>query len=257
MRPRHAGCEAIPAPGQAMTFGAGNVTLSVNRRDAAAYGQWVRWMLGMEFGPGGMNAMHAADRLWAQENAAIKRVAKDLWRIASPIVWGGATTRTVYRGLRLDDPNLDGKLLPRAVAAAYAVPTASYTEDPRVACHFADPGKLGFPAIGVNPTTGQVGLPPHGYIAERTANGREVMFHFKYLLAVGSIFGISDPYVDCPTALAQQEVTLLNAPTDLNRLHAFHTYCTGPGSCGYIEQRYGPGGWQPGPPDPFGPGYVG
>lgn len=222
-------------------------SISLPGRVVAIYVQWVRWMVGAEEGPWGPgSAMRAADQLYAQESAAVRQAAKELWRAMGPHLWPTGA-REVYRGLRLDDPSLDGKLLPWSTS--YAVPTVSFSEDARVACYFADPGKLGMPAA--DPFGGPRTLPPHGYVVTLSANGKDVLFHWRYVLGVAPLFGLADPRAEVPDILLQQEVTIRNYQGLVMRCHDFHRFCKD-----YVTHRYG-GVWQAGVPDPFGPGWVG
>lgn len=226
-----------------------NIVLQLATRDVSVYVQWVRWMIGAEEGPWGPgSAMRAADRLYAQESQAIRRVAKELWRVTSPYLWGGKNTTEVYRGLRHTRDDLDGKLLPFDPVWG-SLPSVSYSEDIRVACYFADPGKKGMPAI--HPKTHQALLPPHGYVLTLRVDGRDVLFHWRWLIAV-NVFGITDPVNQVPDVIGQKEVTVKNSMSLIQRCAAWQKVCGG-----YVTHRYGPGGWEAGDPDPFGEGWVG
>lgn len=225
-----------------------NVSLNLNRRDAMAYSQWVRWMLGIQDGPWGPGtAMRAADQLYKQEERAIRRVAKELWRATHNHIWQ-RTPREIYRGLRHSRADLDGRLLPWSDDhAGYS--GLSYSEDVRVACYFADPGKRGMPAFDL---TGSRVLPPNGYILTLNCDGDDILFHWRWLLAMGGLFGITDPQSETPTSLAQQEVTVRNTRTLIQRCNDWQKMCGG-----YIGERYPRGVWEAGDPDPYDEGWVG
>jgi hypothetical protein len=222
-------------------------SIALPPREAAIYSQWARWMLGVEDGPAPGTAMVAADQLFRAQRQAILAVAKELWRALGPAIWP-TRTRELYRGIRLADPSLDGQLLPWNPRYAHLA-GISYSEELKVACHFADPGKRGFPAV--HPATLQPMLPPHGYVLTHNASGKEILLHWRYLLAVPPLFRVQDPLAETPSAIAQKEVTLQNDRGMIERLHAWHGFCGG-----YIQDRYG-GPWEPGDPDPFGDAYVG
>lgn len=177
-----------------------------NAHEATLYLNWVRWACGM-MGPG--------DVIFAQHGAAIRRVARALWD--ENRLWRGK--QLVYRGVRLADPGLDGRAMPRYSGRDGATQyTFSFTEDVDVACLFADPGPDGFPATW--------DLPPHGYVLEARIPGSEVLFHWKYLdrypvfrervFDNGPGFKLPDGRVMAPPTVAflaaQKEVTVLNSP---------------------------------------------
>ncbi len=191
-------------------------------------GERFRWMLGLDPAP---SAMGFADALYRQHHDAIDRIARELARTLVPRIWSGSE-RTLYRGLRLEDPALHGKVLP-AHANYDTLPALSFSEELDVACHFADPGGRGFPVLPLpNPVTGKLGLPPHGYVAVATAHVDDVLFHWRFALAIPRLF-MSD-HDDVSSVLSQREVTLRRRSTLHQELHGLEHI-----GAGYLATRYG------------------
>jgi hypothetical protein len=208
--------------------------IGLDRLDAALYRQWARFMLGLE---PSASAMGAADRLFERHGDAIQRVARALSTALLPVAWT-TPTRTLYRGLRLEDPTLAGRELPRHPAYA-RLPAFSFTEDPNVACYFADPGALGMPVLPLpNFVTGKVGLPDHGYIGVATVSRDDVLFHWRYAAAVPDL--VVAPHDDVDSVLGQQEVTIRNHSGLSLQLEAFETF-----GAEYVATRYPGGRWIP------------
>jgi hypothetical protein len=204
------------------------MNLLVDHLDASVYRRWIRWMLGLDPAP---SAMGFADALYRQHHQAIDRVARELARALVPHIWN-AQERTVYRGLRLEDSSLHGQPLP-AHARYDALPALSFSEELDVACHFADPGHQGFPALPIpNPVTGKLGLPPHGYVAVATAQVDDVLFHWRYALAIPRLFLREDD--DVRSVVAQREVTLRHRASLQQELHGLE-HIGGE----YLTARYG------------------
>lgn len=231
-------------------------TLNLDRKAVVAYAHWTRWMLGIDSPPPGYpTSMTVADAMLHDpaQRQAIYAVARELWRGMGPFIWKDAAgapvqTHEVYRGVRLSDPDLDGKVFDITADSYYGDNPSSWTEDQKVACYFADPGSKGMPAIALG---NQPPLPPHGYVLVATVNARDVLFHHRYLLGAAFIFGMRDPLSEASTTFLQREVTLKGGAAPLTRAYAFHDACGD-----YVKMRYG-GAWEAGDPDPFGPGWVG
>ena len=115
-------------------------------------------------------------------------------------------SETLYRGLRLEDPGLDGRPLPRHPAYGN-LPTLSFSESADVAAYFADSGPLGMPALPIrNTVTGRLGLPDYGYIGTAQIPAGDVLFHWRYALVIPELVGASQ--YDIETVLSQREVTV-------------------------------------------------
>lgn len=214
----------------------------LDRRDGAIYRQWARWMLGLDYGYGPLpSSMTAADSLYRQEGPAIRRAASAFAASILPRVWGpNTTTRTLYRGLRLEDPDLHGKPLPPDPRYA-RLAAFSFTEDRSIACNFADPGAEGVLALPIlNPATGQRGLPPHGYIGTATIDASDVLLHWRYVMGVRGFFTTEAD--ELRLIATQQEVTVRAHPGVSLQLEAFHL-----AAGDYIAARYPGGEWQPAP----------
>jgi len=189
------------------------MTLLVDHLDATVYRRWIRWMLGLDPAP---SATGYADALYRQHQEAVDRIARELARALIPRIWNGHE-RQLYRGLRLEDPTLHAKPLP-AHATYDTLPALSFTEELDVACHFADPGPRGFPTLPLpNPVTGKLGLPPHGYVAIATAHVDDVLFHWRYAVAIPRLF--ASDHDDLSSVLSQREVTLRRRATLHQQLH--------------------------------------
>jgi hypothetical protein len=187
-------------------------------------------MLGVTPSP---HAMRGADRLYRQQPGAILRVSAALAEALLTGIWS-EPSRTLYRGLRLADPTLDGRVLPPH-ADYSALPTLSFSEDADVAAYFADAGPMGMPAFPIlNTVTGRPGLPEHGYIGTAVVLSSDVLFHWRYARAVPDLVGAQGD--DLETIDWQQEVVIRNRPDVTVALQAFARVATN-----YIAARY-PGG---------------
>ena len=216
-------------------------TFRIARRDAAIYRQWARWMLGLEFGPGDVpSSMTAADALFRQEEAVIRRVAATFAEHVLADAWGPEACRQVHRGLRLEEPGLHGQPLPHDARYSH-LRAVSFSESHDVACFFADTGSEGLFALPIpNPVTGKIGLPPHGYVGTAVVSPDDVLLHWRYVLGTGSFF--TENPDDLRMVAHQQEVTVRVQPGLTIELQAFHA-CAGD----YIARRYPGGVWEPAP----------
>jgi hypothetical protein len=203
-------------------------TLSLPTSAAAAYRHWARLMLGLD--PSVACTAHA-DMLYAEHSPAIRHVAAQLQRAVLRHLWP-SDRRLLYRGLRLEAADLDHELLPDHPAYR-RLPALSFTEQRHVACRFADPGPAGFPVLPIpHPVTGRLGLPPNGYVGLATIPASEVLFHWRYLLAVPDLFAATRSEII--GAIAQREVTVRNHPGLALRLHALF----GPLGHSYVAEHY-------------------
>lgn len=222
------------------------MNLTLHKRDASIYRQWARWMLALDYGPGDLpSSMTAADALYREEETAIRRTAAVLADELLPHAWGvGVRHRTLYRGLRLEDPGLHGKPLP--LDPRYAQLRAfSFTENREVACFFADTGAEGMLALPLpNPVTGKLGLPPHGYLATAVVPTTAVLLHWRYVLGTGPF--IAKDADERRMVRWQQEVTVRADPALSVQLESFHL-----AAGDYVASRYPTGIWEPAPPFPF------
>ncbi len=219
------------------------MTFNLQKRDAAIYRQWARWMLGLDYGPGDVpSSMTAADAIYRQEEAAIRRTAAAFAEHILPHAWGrGVPTRTLYRGLRLENPQLHGKPLPPDPRYAQ-LRAFSFTEDRDVACYFADTGAEGMLAMPIpNPVTGKLGLPPHGYLATALVPANDVLLHWRYVLGTGPF--IAKDADERRMVRWQQEVTVRADSALTIHLEAFHA-----AAGDYVARRYSEGVWEPAPP---------
>jgi hypothetical protein len=206
------------------------MTLLLHPLDALIYRTWLRLMLGVTPSP---HAMRDADRLYRQQPAAILRVSTALAEALLTRIWN-ETSRTLYRGLRLENPALDGQPLPPHPAYS-ALPTLSFSENPDVAAHFADDGPMGMPVLPIlNTVTGRPGLPEHGYIGTAVISSADVLFHWRYARAVPDLLAANADELE--TIDWQQEVVIRNHPGVTVTLQAFAR-----AAAGYIAARY-PGG---------------
>ncbi len=204
------------------------MTLLLDPLDAAVYRRWLRWMLALD--PAAASTRYA-DALFRNHTAAIERVAREVARLLLPQIWG-APERRLYRGLRLDEPDLHGRTLPPHPSYD-ALPALSFTEELAVACYFCDPGPRGFPTLPIrNTVTGKLGLPPHGYVATAVVEADDVLFHWRYALAIPDLF--LDPDDDVSTILEQREVTVRHRAKIAQHLHALEDL-----GRGYLAARYG------------------
>lgn len=211
------------------------MTLTLNPLDLLSYRRWIRLMLGLTWSP---CAMREADALYRQNAAAILRIARLISSAVLPHVWP-APSRTLYRGLRLEDPHLDGRPLPPHPAYD-GLPTLSFSESADVAAYFADSGPLGMPVIPIpNTVTGLPGLPDNGYVGTAVIGAEDVLFHWRYADALPWLF-IGVRPEDMQVLRSQQEVTVRNRPDLSLDLQAF-TRAAGH----YIALRYPEGRWIP------------
>lgn len=208
--------------------------LTFNSTDAKLYQLWLRFMLGMAWSP---CATREADDLFRRHGEAIRRFARTLSAALLPHIWN-STTRTLYRGLRLARADLDGQRLPPN-ARYDTLPALSFSEDANVAAYFADPGPKGMPSTAVvDLATGAFhpALPPHGYIATAVVGQSEVLFHWRYFLALPWLLS-GAPGEDLGMLFSQREVTVLNSPDLELQLQAFHLAAADYIACTYPDGR--------------------
>ena len=202
--------------------------LTFDPLDAAVYRRWLRWMLALDPAPA---ATRYADALFRDHGPTIERVARELARALLPRIWT-APERELYRGLRLEHPDLHGRPLPPHPAYD-TLPALSFSEELAVACCFCDPGPRGFPTLPItNTVTGKPGLPPHGYVATAVVHTDDVLFHWRYALTLPALF--TNPGEDLSTLLEQREVTVRTRPERTQQLHALEHL-----GRGYLAAQYG------------------
>jgi hypothetical protein len=87
--------------------------------------------------------------------------------------------------------------------------------------------------------TGKLGLPPHGYVAVATADLDDVLFPWRYALAIPRLF--MDDHDDASGVLAQHEVTLRRRPTLDQQIHGLERIgsapSTSPATTGFTDPR--------------------
>jgi hypothetical protein len=208
------------------------MTLTFHPLDAVIYRTWLRLMLGIQWST---SAMRDADESYRRKPDAILRVASILRDALLPRIWS-SPRHTVYRGLRLEDPNLHGCSLPPHPVYS-TLPTLSFSERTEVAAYFADSGPLGMPAASM---TGRPTLPDHGYVGTATIFADDVLFHWRYALAMPWLTcGSPD---DLETIVWQRELVVRNHEGLHVQVEAFSAAARE-----YIASRYPSGEWIPPP----------